>query len=72
MKSALDLVQEELNQIQALGNTLGTVMLDEAGVNQEYIATLCYLVFHLGKKAEEKLSTFDRRGLTMNKAQYDK
>jgi len=61
MESALDLVQEELNQIIALGNTLGSIMFDCSEFSQEHIGTLCFLVFHLGKKIEEKLGALDGR-----------
>ena len=59
MESALDLVQEELNQIKAIGNAVGAIMFDGAGVDNEHIGTLCFLVVSLGNKMEDKLAAFE-------------
>jgi hypothetical protein len=62
MESALECVEQELYQIQALGNMLGNLMFGADSIDQEHIGTLCYLVFHLGKTIEEKLDNFGCTG----------
>jgi len=56
MDDPLETVQTEVDGIKALGNVIGAVFSDQAGVDDEHIASLGYLIFDLAGKLEIKLA----------------
>jgi len=48
-------IQDDLEQIKALGNAIGALMIDEAQIDREHVGTLGYLVFHLVIQVEKKI-----------------
>jgi hypothetical protein len=48
-------VQNELDQIKALGKAIGAMMIDGAHIDSEDVGILGYLIFHLAEKVEKKI-----------------
>ncbi len=55
-----DEVSQELDNIRALGNVIGAVCFDEAGVDREHIGTLGFMIFDLAGQVADKLRDLDQ------------